>query len=123
MAVDCAIMLLDAAKGVEEQTVKLFKVCRDRGIPIITFINKMDRPALSPFELMDNVEKVLGITTVPMTYPIGDGTGFKGVYERNTGTLHLFEKQKVINIVLQLSQKVLMIQVLLLCLVSMHIQN
>ncbi|MFM8456363.1 MAG: GTP-binding protein, partial [Ignavibacteria bacterium] len=64
MAVDCAIMLLDAAKGVEEQTVKLFKVCRDRGIPIITFINKMDRPALSPFELMDNVEKVLGITAV-----------------------------------------------------------
>jgi peptide chain release factor 3 len=92
MAVDCAIMLLDAAKGVEEQTLKLFKVCRDRGIPIITFINKMDRPALSPFELMDNVDKVLGITTVPMTYPIGDGTGFKGVYERNTGTLHLFEK-------------------------------
>ncbi|MGA1414586.1 MAG: GTP-binding protein, partial [Candidatus Kapaibacteriota bacterium] len=79
MAVDCAIMLLDAAKGVEEQTVKLFKVCRDRGIPIITFINKMDRPALSPFELMDNVEKVLGITAVPLTYPIGDGPGFRGV--------------------------------------------
>jgi peptide chain release factor 3 len=92
MAVDCAIMLLDAAKGVEEQTLKLFKVCRDRGIPIITFINKMDRPALSPFELMDNVEKVLGITAVPMTYPIGDGPGFRGVYERQSGTLHLFEK-------------------------------
>lgn len=92
MAVDCAIMLLDAAKGVEEQTVKLFKVCRDRGIPIITFINKMDRPALSPFELMDNVEKVLGITAVPLTYPIGDGPGFRGVYERSSGILHLFEK-------------------------------
>ena len=90
MAVDCAIMLLDAAKGVEEQT--LFKVCRDRGIPIITFINKMDRPALTPFELMDNVEKVLGITAVPMTYPIGDGPEFRGVYERSTGLLHLFEK-------------------------------
>lgn len=92
MAVDCAIMLLDAAKGVEEQTVKLFRVCRDRGIPIITFINKMDRPALSPFELMDNVEKVLGITAVPLTYPIGDGPSFRGVYERSSGVLHLFEK-------------------------------
>ena len=79
MAVDSAIMLLDAGKGVEEQTVKLFKVCRDRGIPIITFINKMDRPALNPFELLDNVEKVLGITTVPMTWPVGDGQDFRGV--------------------------------------------
>ncbi len=92
MAVDCAIMLVDAAKGVEEQTIKLFKVCRDRGIPIITFINKMDRPALNPFELMDNVEKVLGITPVPMTFPIGDGPEFRGVYERSTGQLHSFER-------------------------------
>ena len=77
MAVDCAIMLVDAAKGVEEQTIKLFKVCRDRGIPIITFVNKMDRPALSPFEVMDNVEKVLGITPVPLTFPIGSGSDFR----------------------------------------------
>lgn len=92
MAVDCAIMLIDAGKGVEEQTVKLFKVCRDRGIPIITFINKMDRPALSPFELMDNVEKVLGITPVPLTFPIGDGQEFRGVYERQTQQYFSFER-------------------------------
>jgi peptide chain release factor 3 len=92
MAVDCAIMLLDAGRGVQEQTIKLFKVCRDRGIPIITFINKMDRPALEPFELLDNVEKVLGITAVPLTWPVGDGPQFRGVYERNDKRFHLFEK-------------------------------
>ena len=92
MAVDAAIMLLDAGKGVEEQTVKLFKVCRDRGIPIITFINKLDRPALDPFELLDNVEKVLGITAVPMTWPVGDGQDFRGVYERADKRFHFFER-------------------------------
>ena len=92
MAVDCAIMLVDAAKGVEEQTIKLFKVCRDRGSPIITFVNKMGRPALSPFEVMDNVEKVLGITPVPLTFPIGSGSDFRGVYERSTRQLHSFER-------------------------------
>jgi peptide chain release factor 3 len=92
MAVDAAIMLLDAGKGVEEQTVKLFKVCRDRGIPIITFINKMDRPALDPFELLDNVEKVLNITAVPMTWPVGDGKDFRGVYERGDKCFHFFER-------------------------------
>jgi peptide chain release factor 3 len=92
MAVDSAIMLLDAGKGVEEQTVKLFKVCRSRGIPIITFINKMDRPALNPFELLDNVEKVLGITAVPMTWPVGDGSEFRGVYERADRQFHFFER-------------------------------
>jgi peptide chain release factor 3 len=92
MAVDSAIMLLDAGKGVEEQTVKLFKVCRDRGIPILTFINKMDRPALNPFELLDNIEKVLGITAVPMTWPVGDGQDFRGVYERDGRVFHFFER-------------------------------
>lgn len=92
MAVDCAIMLLDAGKGVEEQTVKLFKVCRERGIPIITFINKMDRPALSPFELLDNVENVLNIVAVPMTWPVGDGTEFRGVYDRAERQFFFFEK-------------------------------
>lgn len=92
MAVDCAIMLLDAGRGVQEQTIKLFKVCRERGIPIITFINKMDRPALDPFELLDNVESVLGITAVPMSWPIGDGPEFRGVYERRNQCLHLFER-------------------------------
>jgi peptide chain release factor 3 len=92
MAVDSAIMLLDASKGVEEQTIKLFKVCRSRGIPIITFINKMDRPALSPFELLDNVEKVLGITAVPLTWPVGDGSEFRGVYDRSERKFHFFER-------------------------------
>jgi peptide chain release factor 3 len=92
MAVDSAIMLLDASKGVEAQTLKLFKVCRSRGIPIITFINKMDRPALSPFELLDNVEKTLGITAVPMTFPVGDGSEFRGVYDRQDKQFHFFER-------------------------------
>lgn len=92
MAVDAAIMLLDAGKGVEEQTIKLFKVCRSRGIPILTFINKMDRPAINPFELLDNVEKVLGITAVPMTWPVGDGQEFRGVYERLDKRFHFFER-------------------------------
>jgi len=92
MAVDSAIMLLDAAKGVEPQTIKLFKVCRDRGIPIITFINKMDRPALSPFELLDNVEAVLGIAAVPLTWPVGDGEQFRGIYERTDKRFHFFER-------------------------------
>ncbi len=92
MAVDSAIMILDAAKGVEPQTIKLFKVCRDRGIPIITFINKLDRPALNPFELLDNVEKVLGITTVPMSWPVGDGPDFRGIYERREKKFHLFQR-------------------------------
>jgi peptide chain release factor 3 len=92
MAVDSAIMLLDAAKGVEPQTIKLFKVCRDRGIPIITFINKLDRPALSPFELLDNVESVLGITAVPLSWPVGDGSSFRGIYERQERRFHFFER-------------------------------
>lgn len=92
MAVDSAIMLLDAAKGVEPQTIKLFKVCRDRGIPIITFINKLDRPALSPFELLDNVENVLDITAVPLSWPVGDGTSFRGIYEREKKQFHFFER-------------------------------
>ena len=90
MAVDSAIMLLDGVKGVEPQTIKLFKVCRERGIPIFTFINKMDRPGKNPFELLDEVEKVLGILAVPMTWPIGPTGGFKGIYERTTGTVRLY---------------------------------
>jgi peptide chain release factor 3 len=81
MAVDSAVMLLDAGRGVQEQTIKLFKVCRDRGIPIITFMNKMDRPARDPLELLDEVEKVLGITAIPRTWPIGDGPDFRGIYD------------------------------------------
>ncbi len=80
-AADCAIMLIDAAKGVEAQTKKLFHVCRMRGTPIVTFVNKLDRPARDPFSLMSEVEEVLGLATVPMTWPVGSGDLFKGVYD------------------------------------------
>lgn len=92
MAVDSAIMLLDAGRGVQEQTLKLFKVCRDRGIPIITLMNKMDRPARSPLELLDEVEQTLGITAIPRTWPIGDGSDFRGIFDRDTEQFHEFER-------------------------------
>src|SRR5690606_39291099 len=78
MAVDSAVMVLDAAKGVEPQTRKLFDVCRRRGIPIFTFINKMDRPARDALSLLDEIETVLGMEPVPMNWPIGDGQSFLG---------------------------------------------
>lgn len=83
MAADSAVMVIDASKGVENQTKKLFKVCVMRHIPIITFINKMDRDAQSPFDLLEDIESVLGINTCPMNWPIGSGKEFKGVYDRN----------------------------------------
>ena len=82
MAADSAVMVIDAAKGVEAQTIKLFKVCTLRHIPIFTFINKMDREARDPFELMENIEEILGIKTYPMNWPIGCGKEFKGVFDR-----------------------------------------
>ena len=82
MAADSAVMVIDAAKGVEAQTRKLFKVCAMRDIPIFTFINKMDREARDPFDLLDEIEKELGIGTVPVNWPIGCGKEFKGVYDR-----------------------------------------
>ena len=82
MAADSAVMVIDASKGVEAQTKKLFKVCLLRDIPIFTFINKMDRDANDPFELMDEIESVLGINTCPMNWPIGSGKEFRGVYDR-----------------------------------------
>ncbi|HET6374135.1 MAG TPA: peptide chain release factor 3 [Candidatus Polarisedimenticolia bacterium] len=92
MAADSAVMLLDAGKGVEEQTRKLFAVCRDRGLPITTWINKMDRPGRDPFELLDEVEEVMGLEAVPITWPIGSGDRFRGVFERDAGRVHLFER-------------------------------
>lgn len=83
MAADSAVMVIDASKGVENQTRKLFKVCVMRGIPIFTFINKMDRDARSPFDLMEEIEQELGIQTYPMNWPIGSGKEFKGVYDRH----------------------------------------
>ena len=84
MAADCAVMVIDGSKGVENQTIKLFKVCVMRHIPIITFINKMDRDSKSPYGLLEDIENVLGINTCPINWPIGSGKEFKGVYERNT---------------------------------------
>ncbi|MBC7693599.1 MAG: peptide chain release factor 3 [Methylotenera sp.] len=90
-AADAAVMLIDGAKGVEPQTRKLFEVCRMRGIPIFTFINKMDRPSREPLDLIDELEKVLGIRSCPMSWPIGAGDRFKGVYDRQTDEVHLFQ--------------------------------
>ena len=91
-AVDSAVMVLDAAKGIEPQTRKLFEVCRQRGIPIFTFINKMDRPALDPLELLDEIETLLDMQPVPMNWPLGDGPSFIGVYDRASKGVHLFER-------------------------------
>ncbi len=91
-AVDSAVMVLDAAKGVEPQTRKLFDVCRKRHIPVFTFINKMDRPALSPLELLDEIEEVLGMQPVPMNFPVGDGVNFKGVYDRGRKGVYLYDR-------------------------------
>lgn len=91
-AADNAVMLIDGAKGLETQTRKLFEVCRLRHLPIFTFINKLDRPSLSPLELMDEIERELGMTTYPVNYPIGTGDLFRGIYERQTKTIHLFER-------------------------------
>ena len=87
MAADSAVMVIDAAKGVEPQTRKLFKVCGMRGIPIFTFINKLDRDANDTFELLDEIEKELGIATCPINWPIGCGKVFKGVYDRQKETV------------------------------------
>ncbi|MBK8976532.1 MAG: peptide chain release factor 3 [Planctomycetes bacterium] len=92
VAADCALMLIDGAKGVEPQTIKLFKVCRERGIPIVTVVNKMDRPAREPLDLMDEVEKLLGLTVVPLTWPIGSGASFLGVYELASRKVHLYDR-------------------------------
>ena len=82
MAADSAVMVIDASKGVEAQTKKLFKVCRMRHVPIFTFINKLDRDARDTFELLEDIEQNLGIETCPMNWPIGSGKNFKGIYDR-----------------------------------------
>ena len=91
MAADSAVMVIDASKGVEAQTRKLFKVCAMRGIPIFTFVNKLDRDANDTFDLLDEVEKELGIETCPMNWPIGSGKKFKGVYDRKNRTVITYE--------------------------------
>jgi peptide chain release factor 3 len=94
-AADCAIMVIDAAKGVETQTRKLFEVCRLRGIPVMTFINKMDLPGRDPLDLMQEVEQVLGIHSSPVNWPVGSGREFAGVVDRRTQDLLLFTKTSV----------------------------
>ncbi|HTI99959.1 MAG TPA: peptide chain release factor 3 [Dongiaceae bacterium] len=91
-AVDSVIMVIDAAKGIEPQTRKLFEVCRQRGVPIFTFMNKCDRPMKNPLELLDELERVLGIGAFPVNWPIGNGPDFRGVYDRQSRVMHLFER-------------------------------
>ncbi len=93
-AVDSALMVIDAAKGVEERTIKLLDVCRLRNTPILTFINKLDRDSRPPIELMDEVEKILKIRCSPITWPIGMGKHFKGIYHFLNDTVTLFEPGK-----------------------------
>jgi peptide chain release factor 3 len=90
-AVDSAVMVIDAAKGIEARTRKLFEVCRLRDIPIITFINKMDRESRDTFELLDEIEKTLALDTTPMTWPVGRGRDFLGTYDLATGGVRLLE--------------------------------
>ena len=97
MAADSAVMVIDAAKGVENQTRKLFKVCVMRNIPIFTFINKMDRESRNPFDLLEEIENELGIKTYPVNWPIGSGKDFKGVYDRENRRIISFEMNDGMN--------------------------
>lgn len=91
MAADCAVMVIDGAKGVESQTRKLFHVCSIREIPIFTFVNKLDREIKEPFQLLEDIENELGIKSYPINWPIGCGRDFKGVYNRETREIQLFD--------------------------------
>jgi peptide chain release factor 3 len=97
-AADAAVMLIDAAKGVEPQTRKLFEVCRMRNIPIFTFMNKLDRPSREPFDLLEELEKVLGIRSCPLTWPLGTGDRFRGVYDRQANDVLLFQTEGEANV-------------------------
>jgi peptide chain release factor 3 len=91
-AVDAVIMVIDAAKGIEAQTRKLFEVCRRRGVPIFTYMNKCDRPTRNALELLDELESVLGLQSSPVIWPLGNGPSFRGVFDRRTREVHLFER-------------------------------
>lgn len=91
-AVDAAVMVIDAGKGIESQTRKLFEVCRQRGIPIFTFMNKLDRPARDPLQLLDELESVLGLAAYPVNWPLGNGPDFQGVFDRPKKEVHFFER-------------------------------
>ncbi len=91
-AVDAVVMVIDAAKGIEPQTRKLFEVCKRRGVPIFTFMNKCDRPTKDPLALLDELENVLKIGAFPVNWPLGNGPTFRGIYDRQTRDVHLFER-------------------------------
>src|SRR5580692_1229175 len=91
-AVDCAIMLLDSAKGLEPQTLKLFDVCRSRAVPVITFVNKWDRPGREPLELLDEIEQRIGLRPAPVNWPVGVAGDFRGLIERTTGDYITFTR-------------------------------
>lgn len=93
-AADNAVMLIDAAKGLEPQTRKLFEVCRMRNLPTFTFVNKLDRPGREPLDLLDEIERELGLQTYAVNWPIGMGDRFKGVYDRREKKIHLFERSE-----------------------------
>lgn len=97
-SVDSAVMVIDAAKGIETQTKKLFEVCSMRGIPIFTFVNKLDRESMDPLESTQELEDVLGIQSVAVTWPIGCGKEFEGVYDRLENKINLFRKDQIINL-------------------------
>jgi peptide chain release factor 3 len=91
-AVDSAVIVIDSAKGIEAQTLKLFQVARARGIPLITFVNKCDRPGMPPLEIIDDIERQLGITATPVTWPVGSGRDFQGVVDRRDQAFWEFER-------------------------------
>ena len=93
-AADSAIMVLDAAKGIEPQTLKLFEVCRLRDIPIITFINKMDREAQDPFALLDEIEQKLAMSAAPLYWPQGSGERFRGMLDLRTGEFVTYQRDR-----------------------------
>ncbi|MBQ2752679.1 MAG: peptide chain release factor 3 [Firmicutes bacterium] len=97
-SVDSAVMVIDAAKGVEAQTKKLFRVCSMRGIPIFTFINKLDRQSMYPLELMEDLENALGLPSVAVTWPIGNGINFEGIYDRLKNKVYIYKKDIVIDL-------------------------
>lgn len=93
LAADSVVMVLDAAKGVEEQTIKLYQVARRRQVPVFTFVNKLDREAREPWEILEEIERILGISTYAMNWPVGMGQGFQGLYDRNAGMFERFNRQ------------------------------
>src|SRR6201981_3686698 len=92
-AVDSAVMVIDAAKGIEARTRKLFEVCRLRDIPIVTFVNKMDRESRDPFDLIDEIEKTLALDTAPIAWPVGRGRDFVGTIDVKSGGVRLFDSE------------------------------